>query len=382
MKGVTWFALASACCMPLSGALQAPEVYSVIPQAAVTTPGAKVELFGSGFTPETVVYFEGVQVRETSFVSPSRLDVVTPYLRPGEHNIELKSGGVVASFAIALQALPSPVDAEIDHALLMAKQDHATDALDELEKVAKTSSDYQVKAFARYERGQLYFAMGDWWRWGGETFGIFYKSDLAGMAVQTYWPYRLAMAQVNYLFHTPQDPNFDFKSADYFDKFDVTGSPEPRFYRGVLNARAGNLAKAKADSDSLLRIGPKEPSYIGLAAFVAALRRDKGSSSRLSLKARSLLEDTQGVDVQALRLLGDTAYVSGDSVQAQQDWAAAGQAAPLQADLAYLAGKKHLWLGDRRTAKMLLLESISMAPAGEDAEEARRLLETIPGSTP
>jgi hypothetical protein len=167
MKYAGWLALVTVCSVPLSWALQAPKVYSLVPQSAVTTPGAQVGVLGSGFAPETVVYFGGVQARSTNFVSPSYLEVVTPYLRPGEHAIELKSGGISASFPVSLQALASDVDAQIDHALLMANQDQDTNALDELEKVAETSDDYQVKAFAHYQKGQIYFAMGDFWRWGG-----------------------------------------------------------------------------------------------------------------------------------------------------------------------------------------------------------------------
>ena len=223
--------------------------------------------------------------------------------------------------------------------------------------------------------------MGDFWRWGGGTYEIFFKSDLAGMAVQTYWPYRLAAAQVDYFFQRTQDRDFDLKSADYFDKFDVTRNPEPLFYRSVLNARAGRLTKAKADSDALLKVAANDPSYLALAGFIAALRGDNATAGRLSLQARSLLKTRPGIDTRTLSLLGETAYALGNLPEARRDWAIVGHAKPADADLAYLAGKKHLWRGERRTARMLLIESISIAPDGKDASQARELLQTIPEST-
>ncbi len=378
-KYLLYALLATVAPIPLSRALNGPEIYFVTPQAEVTTPGSKVVVFGTEFSPDAVVYFGGLQTRETTFVSPSRLEVVTPYLRPGEHQLQVRSAGVVVRSNATFKALPSQVDSEMDRALAMAKGGQTSPALHILQTIAETNSDYQVRAFARYQTGQIYFDQGDWMRWAGVP--IFLDAKRSGMAVQTSWRYRLARAEANYLLIRDGKPDTDLRIADFFDKFDVTENPEPRFYRSLLNARCGNLTKAKTDNDFILGVDPENPSYQALAAFIAALNEDRVQLSGFSSKARSLLKGGERADARALSLLGEAAYLSGDIEGAHGYWAEAGRAYPLGAGLAYLAGKKHLWRGDQRIAALLLRECVSMAPDSKEAKEALELVATFPEST-
>jgi hypothetical protein len=344
-----------------------PTLNSVKPDAGVTTPGNPVSIHGSGFTPDTVVYFEGLQTRETSFISPTTLDVVTPYLRPGHHRIQLKTGDIIINSETIFTALPSQVDSQIDRAILMG-QEQVAPAIEILTLIAKTNIDYQVRAFAHYQAAEIYFAHGDWWQWRAEAFGIFDDANKSGRAVQTSWRYRVAIDQSDYLLDVNPDPQHDLVVADWTVQYDATQNPEPRFFRSLVSARYGKLLKAKADSDSILKLEPSNQSYRALAAYVAVLSGDK---ARLQS-----LDGEPVTDGRALSLLGEAAYLSGDLRGAQSWWAQAAKAYPLGASLAYWAGKKHFALGQQRVAEALLTECLTMAPDSKEAKEARDLLAT------
>jgi tetratricopeptide (TPR) repeat protein len=304
-------------------------------------------------------------VRVTTFISPATLEVVTPYLRPGTYHLQVKSGEITAQSEATFTALPAQIDSGIDHALSLAEKGKTSEAIDILTAIAKTDSDYQVRAFAYYQVGQIYFAKGDWWRWGGSL--TFLDSDKSGPAVWTSWQYRLANDQADYFLPNNNDPDHDLKMADWTVKYDVTQNPEPRFYRGLVNARYGNLGEAKADSDFILKVEPGNPSYRALAAYIVALG---GGKAELSTSSETI------TDARALSLLGETAYLSGNFSGAQLWWAQAARIYPMGASLAYLAGKKHLARGQKRVAEALLRECTTMSPNSKEAMEAEELLTT------
>ncbi len=143
-------------------------------------------------------------------------------------------------------------------------------------------------------------------------------------------------------------------------------SPEPRFFRSLLNARYGNLQKAKTDATFILKSEPNNPSYRALAAYIAALSGDK-----------AWLQSFDGqtiTDSRALGLLGEAAYLIGDHSSARSWWAEEAKTYPLGASLAYWAGKKHLVHGQRRVAEALLEECVTMATNSKQAKEAEDLL--------
>ncbi len=354
-------------------AAERPRLSAVTPDTGVTTPGSRVSIHGSGFSPDTLVYFGGFQVRETRFIGPTTLEVVTPYLRPGPYKIQLKIGGIIIPSEITFTALRSQVDSEIDRAIALG-QEQVAPAIEILTLITKTNIDYQVRAFAHYQAAQIYFAHGYWWQWRGEAFGIFDDADKSGRAVQTSWRYRLAIDQGDYLLDVNADPKHDLVVADWTVEYDVTQNPEPRFFRSLLNARYGKLAKAKTDSDFILKLEPDNLSYRALAAYIAVL-----SGDRAQLKPFSG-ETTK--DARALSLLGEAAYLVGDFVSAQLWWAQEVKTYPLGASLAYWAGKKHLARGHGRVAEALLTECITMTPNSKEAKEAKDLLANAraPGS--
>jgi tetratricopeptide (TPR) repeat protein len=342
-----------------------PKIFAVEPNAGITTPGIKVTVYGDGFTPQTVFYFGGLEVREVKFISPSRTEVVTPYLRPGPYQLHVKSGDIFSGSEATFTALPSPIDAEIDRAAALVKQGQAPAAIAILADIATANGDYQVRAFTHYQTGQIYFGRGDWWRWAGEVSSIYDDADKSGGAVQTYWQYRLAYAQSVYLLPVEGEPEAPLKLANWVVKYDVTQSPEPRFFRGLVNARYGNLANSKADSDFILTLQPDNPSYRALAAYISVLT---GGKTLQSSKRESI------TDARALSLLGQAAYLSGDLGGAQLWWAREAEVYPLGASLAYWAGKKHMSHGQRRVGEALLTESLTMAPDTKEAQEAKELL--------
>jgi tetratricopeptide (TPR) repeat protein len=345
-------------------------VTAVEPKAAVTTPGAEVWIHGGGFSSDVVAYVGGIQVRITNLVNSSTLVVVTPYLRPGTYQIQLKSAVTTLRSDLSFTALPAPMDAEIDDAVALAGKGQASAGIDILTGIAKTASDYQVRAFAHYQIGQIYFAQGDWWRWAGQSNEAFMDSDKSGSAVQTNWRYRVASDLGDYFLPTSGQQDHDLALADFTVAYDVTENPEPRFYRGLLNARYGNFAKARADLDFVLAVEPGNPSYRALAAYISAL---EGGKVQLQTFSGETIEDAR-----ALGLLGEVAYLNGDTALAEQWWAQATKIYPLGANLACLAGKKHLERGQARVAASLLTECTSMTPNGREAEEARQLLNSLP----
>jgi IPT/TIG domain len=247
----------------------APHLVAIAPDIGITTPGNMVAVHGSGFSPDAIVYFGGFQVRETKFISPSTLEVVTPYLRPGHYKIQMKSGGATVRSDVTFTASPSPVDTEIDHAVALAGKGQASSAIAILTGIAKNNSDYQIRAFVSYQIGQIYVAQGDLWRWAGEGSGAFLDSDKSGMAVQTSWRYRLSDAQSAYLLDSNTKPDYDLRYADIVVEFDVTQNPEPRFHRAT--AQVGRLTKQAERSGVLYRLAregfPREFPFILSSAF-------------------------------------------------------------------------------------------------------------------
>ena len=355
--------------LSLAQQAEGPKVTAIEPKGGVTTPGAKVTVYGAGFSPDAEVYFGGLAVRETKFVSSSTLEVVTPYLRPGTHEVQLKSAGAAVRSEISFAVSPGPVDHEIDRAVAQADSGRVESAIAILKAIAESHSDYQVRALAHYQAAQVYFSKGDWWRWAGEASSVYDDSDKAGRAVQTFWRYRLALQLVDYLLPTGSTVEGDLKSADWTVSYDITENPKPRFYRGLFNARYGNLDKAKIDRDFILSHDPDNPSYRALAAYIAVLSGEKATFRPFSSETTT--------DARALALMGEAGYLSGDSAGAHGFWKQAAKIDPRGASLAFWAGKKHVALGQKQIAESLLTECIVMAPDSKDAEEAKELLAKI-----
>jgi len=346
--------------------LDAPYVSAVSPQAGITTPGSRIVVYGSGFAPDALVYFGGLEAREIRFLSSTRIEAVTPYLRPGPYQIQVKTVGVIVRSEVTFTATPSQVDSEIDRAVALSTQGQSPAAISILTAITKTDDDYQVRSFAYYQLGQIYFALGDWWRWAGESTGIFLDAAKSGRAVQTNWRYRLVTSEADYLLNSNKKPDGDLRVADFVIQYDVTENPEPRFFRSLLNARYGNLPKAKIDSDFILKADRTNPSYQALAAYIGVLRGD--SSLLQSFSGRQIN------DARALRLLAEAAQLSGDAEGAKQWWSQAGQADPLGARLTCLAGRKHLARGHQQVAKALINGCTIMAPDSKEAKEVQNLL--------
>jgi IPT/TIG domain len=162
-------------------------VTAVEPRSAPTSPGSRVKLYGSGFTPDTVVYFGGLQAREVKFSSPSVLEAVTRYLRPGMYKLQLRSGNDVLQSEVQFTALASAVDAELDKAASKTADGHASAATELLTALATTNPDYQVRAYAHYRAAQIAFTLGDRWRWADESGSVFENADESGGAIQSCW---------------------------------------------------------------------------------------------------------------------------------------------------------------------------------------------------
>ena len=360
------FSISLVACSSLSRSQQPelPQITAVEPKAGITSLGSKVTVYGRGFSPQTVLYFDGLEVRETKFIGPSALEVVPPYLRPGVYMLQLKSGDITVRSEISFTASPSPIDSEIDRAVALAEKGQTDMAIAALTNIAKTCKDYQVRSFAHYQMAQIYFSIGDWWRWGGEAAGPFERE--AGRAVQTSWRYRLQYAESVYLLPIDSDADTPLVLADGMIKYDVTENPEPRFFRGLINARYDNLEKAKVDSDLILRAQPENMSYRALAAYIAVLAGDRTHLQSFSSEPIN--------DPSALALLGEAAYLSGHVRDAELWWSQEAKVYPLGASLAYWAGKKHLARGHQRIAVALLTESATMAPSSKEGKEAKDLL--------
>lgn len=348
---------------PVRGAHIA-RISSITPHSDVTTPGAKVILDGSGFLPGAEVYFGGMEARDTGFISASKLEVTTPYLRPGDYKIEVVIKGSVTTSDVTFTSLPAPVDSEIDRAIRLAGQNDASAALDILNPIAASAEDYQVRASAYYQMAQIHFALGDLPRWDADVSGIFLDADKAGRSVQTYWKYRLADSETRYYLHPNSRAGFDTWYADKAVQSDVTQNPELRFFRGLLYTRHGDLSNAKIDTSYLLSVDPTNPSYRALDAYVAALGGDK---SRL----QSLPDADMQKDPRALRILGEAAFLAGDRQVSRRLWSDAAKADPSRASLTCLAGENHLRHGERDIAAALTAGCSAMAPANRAATKTQ-----------
>jgi tetratricopeptide (TPR) repeat protein len=360
--------LVVACSQSVVSQSPGPIISSLEPKAGVTTPGTRVTIRGEGLSKNILVYFDGLETRDVKLIDANTLEVATPFLRPGLYRIWLKSGETAVGSDLFFTAMPSPVDTDFDNAEMLVHQGHYADAVTILASVSKINPDPQVRAFAHYQAGQIYLAQGDLWRWGGEAAAIF--DPAAGAAVQTSWRYRLSADQSDYFLPTSNDPDHDSTAADWTVNYDVTDNPEPRFYRALVNSRYGNLQSVKADIDFILQQQPDNPSYRALAAYVQAL---KGDPTTLKSLSGATISDTR-----ALSLLGQAAFLSGDSTNARYWWAQESKAGTLPATLDYMAGKKHLARGQQRVATALLTECTVVAPASEEARKSSELLLTLP----
>jgi hypothetical protein len=180
--------------------------------------------------------------------------------------------------------------------------------------------------------------------------------------------------QADYFLPTGGDASHDLTSADWTVKYDVSENPEPLFFRALLNARYGNLQKAKVDSDLILSREPSDPSYRALAAYIAVLNGDKTLLGTFSAE--------QITDARALSLIGEAAYLGGDAGSAAAWWGRAVKFDRLSSGIACWAGKKHFTGGQRQIAKSLLIECKAMAPESKEGKEAQELLSKLesPGS--
>lgn len=345
-----------------------PRISGVRPAEGLTTPGMEVIISGIGFAPGLRIYFDGLEAREMEVISPYTVRATTPYLRPGLHEIELRFDTKIIRSDVLFEALPSSVDDVIDRATGADNKNHPADAIATLSKIAESYSDYQVRAFASYEIGQLYLAQGDYLRWGASTAGIFLDADKSGPSVQTFWRYRLADAESNYLLQPEPSPGFDLRNADVVVQFDVTDNSEVRFFRSLLNLRKGNLIKAKTDSDYILRQQPHNLSYLALSAYVNGVIADNANALDVSPFTDSI------DDARAAALLAEASYRLGKAAAGNHWSALAAHLDPSIAQRTFLAGQKHFKAGDQVAARALLNECVHMSPDGEAGVSAARLL--------
>lgn len=344
-------------------------VVDVSPSIGQTTPGSTVVIFGGGFSPDAKVFFSGLQSRETTFIDTAHLEVVTPYLRPGNHSIQVQSGGIRLKSGLTFTSIPSEVDSQIDLANSLAQTGQAPKALRLLQEIADTAKDYQVRSFAYYQKALLDYATGDWPNWPADSAGIYLNADQPGMvSIQTYWPYGLAYSVSHYLL-ARQDLDGELLLLNGTVEKDVTDNPAVRFYRALFAARTGNPQQAKDDIAFCSKQDPQNSLYTALAAYTSAVLGQKSKALELCDRVRSQI--TEG---QALCLIGEAEYTLGREERAKKDWAKAGDIYPLGAGIALLAGKKHLWRGEEKIASMLLTETIAMAPSTSESNQARELL--------
>lgn len=344
-----------------------PKITAIEPKNGITTPGMKATIYGSGFSPDAIAYLDGLEARETRFINPGTIEVVLPYLRPGTYPLQLKLGGNTVETELIFTVSSAKIDSEFDHAIALAGKGEVSNAIAILTGIAQTNSDYQVRAFARYQMSQIYFGQGDLWRWAGEAGSVFDAE--AGRAVQTSWRYRLSYEETVYLLPIESDPDAALRLADWTVQYDITQNSEPRFFRGLVNARYGNLAKAKIDSDFILKLDPSNVSYRALAAYVSVLSGNK--------KALQSFDGESINDARALSILGEAAYLNGDINAAELWWAQSVTAYPHEPSLAYWAGKKHLARGQERIARALLAECATMAPNSVEGKDAGTILGTL-----
>lgn len=344
-----------------------PRITAVEPSGAVTTPGAKVTVVGANFSTDAVVYFGGLQAREITFINTSALQTVTPYLRPGNYKLHLKSGGAIIHSDVGFTALPGPVDSTLDQAEDLVAKKQTSAALSIFENIASTHPDYDVRAYAHYRAGQLYLALGNYLEAGVQFGSIFHQK--VSMGVQSSWRYRVQSDEMAYAFSRSNDHDTDLKDADWDVKWDITENPEPRFWRALVNARFGKMEQAKADLKFALAREPENPSYQALSVYMAVLAGDK-----TQLEA---FRGQQANDARALALLGQAAYISGDYTSAQAWWAAQAKIGVSQAKLDCLAGTKHVSYGQTRIGAALLAECVAAAPDSREAKEVKGVLASL-----
>src|SRR5579885_2694773 len=82
------------------------QIISVEPDRAVTTPGTPITVLGERFSPDSTLYLDGIQARDTTFVDSSTIKAVTSYMQPGTYKLDLKTGGVVVRSDVTFTALP------------------------------------------------------------------------------------------------------------------------------------------------------------------------------------------------------------------------------------------------------------------------------------
>jgi|GraSoi2013_100cm_1033763.scaffolds.fasta_scaffold20700_2 tetratricopeptide (TPR) repeat protein len=363
-----YFLLAIACIVPgdlcRAQRSEPPQITAIEPNSAITTPGAKIMVLGTHLSPGSTIYFGGLQAREITFINASAIQAVTPYLRPGTYELDLKSGEAIIHSEVSFTALPAPVDSTIDQAELLAAKKQTGAAISILASIAATHTDYDVRAYAHYRVGQLYLALGDYWRGAGEA-GLIWDAKVS-MGVQTFWRYRLLYDETAYALSESNDHETDPRLADGSVQMNVTDNPEPRFWRCLINARFGKMEQAKADLKFILAAEPENPSYRALAAYIGVLAGDK-----TQLEA---FRGRQVGDVRALGLLGQAAYISGDYDGAQGWWAAAGKISVAEAKLDCWAGRKHVKFGQARVGTALIAECATVAPDSREGKEAKEQL--------
>lgn len=350
------------------------QVRDINPRAGPSSPGMKITVLGDGFSPTSVVYFGGFAARTTTYFDSSRLEAITPYLRPGEYEVLVETSGMIANSPFHFNAMPAAPDPKIDAALAMAEQGQTDGALDALREIESEDHDYQVRSFARFKISEIYFSRGDWLQWYTESKVYIPES---GDSIQTYWPYGLNYARAHYLVNAWQeDPEIDVLLFDITVRKDVTGAKEPRLERGIVRARSGDIAGARADADECMKADLDNPGCTALAAFCAAMAGDKHVEDLLQ---RAWARVSRARDrASVLALIGEAEYVRGHRAEAEEAWSEAGKLSPRGSELALLAAKKHLKRGEQAVAAILLAEVIAMAPLTEQATEAEALLVGVP----
>lgn len=351
----------------LSGTQQPepPQVTAVEPSSVVTTPGTKVMVSGAHFSPDSTVYFGGLQAREITFVNPSALQAVTPFLRPGTYELALKSGEAIIHSDVDFIALAAPVDSNLDLAEGLAAKGQADAAIAIFTSIATRHPDYDVRAYAHYRGGKLYLGQGNYMEAGVQSGLIWDKKVSRG--VQSSWRYRLLSDETAYSISESNDQDTDFVASDWAVKWDITENPEPRFWRALISARFGKMQQAKADLQFVLAAEPENQSYRVLAAYIGVLAGDKPSLDAFG-------GGQQLKDPRALSLLGQAAYMTGDYGGAQAWWAAQAKISAVEAKLDCLAGRKHLKYGQARIGTALIAECATVAPDSREGKEAKEQL--------
>ena len=365
--------------LPLAAALASaapPLVVNLSPPFAVTSPGAQIVITGEGFTPGTKIFFDGMEARRSKFVSGSQIDVVTPFLRPGEHRLWIQSQGKADPASPRFVAIAAPIDAELDAAMAQAASGKITAALDALQSVAETNEDYQVRAYTYYEMGQICLANGDFNGWRSWSMSIFQDAYSSGPSIQSYWPYRLAIIMSSYVYDMGKSVRND-AGFDQVVDLDVTDAPEPRFERALFDALVGNVQKARRDIDFLLETQPPNAAYLALAALIAQAEGNRSLALKQEAAAESALPANGLVATQALAILGELEYRRGDSLKAQSHWSRMGASAPHSASLAVILARRYLKMGSKEVASMFLSEAIAAAPNTPVASEARTMKDSL-----